>query len=84
MCSGVVDGAGTGSEDPAGPCATGDGLLGAPATVPVPAVTLGLGDGAAGALVLLDGVGPDDALAALGRRICDAIRRCAPGSWTVP
>ncbi|MFD4557151.1 hypothetical protein ACFWP5_23005 [Streptomyces sp. NPDC058469] len=57
MCSGVLDGVGAGSEGAAGPCATGDGVLGASATVPVPAVALGVGAGSAGALTLLDGVG---------------------------
>lgn len=52
MCSGVVDGAGACSDGAAGPCATGDGLLGASATVPVPAVGLGDGDGSDGALEL--------------------------------
>ena len=56
MCSGVLDGAGAGSEGAAGPCATGDGVLGASATVPVPVVALGLGVVSTGALVAVDGV----------------------------
>lgn len=63
MCSGVFDGAGAagaaGSEA-AGSCATGDGVLGASATVPVPVVALGVGDGVGSGVVtgLFDGVGP--------------------------
>ena len=57
MCSGVLDGAGAGSEGAAGPCATGDGVLGASATVPVPVVALGVGVGSDGALVAVVGVG---------------------------
>lgn len=52
MCSGVLDGAGACSDGAAGPCATGDGLLGASATVPVPAVGLGVDDGSDGGLEL--------------------------------
>jgi hypothetical protein len=52
-----LDGAGAGSEGAAGPCATGDGLLGPSATVPVPVVALGVGVGSDGALVAVVGVG---------------------------
>lgn len=58
MCSGVLDGAG--SEGAAGPCATGDGVLGASATVPVPVVALGVGVGSTGVLTLAVGDGSDD------------------------
>ncbi len=60
MCSGVLDGTGAGSEGAAGPCATGDGVLGASATVPVPVVALGLGVVSTGALTLVDGDGSAD------------------------
>lgn len=63
MCSGVLDGAGAGSDGAAGPCATGDGVLGASATVPVPVVALGVGVGSTGALTLVDGVGSVDGAA---------------------
>ncbi|WP_327403629.1 hypothetical protein OG194_28435 [Streptomyces sp. NBC_01288] len=55
-----MDGAGAGSEGAAGPCATGDGVLGASATVPVPVVALGVGVGSTGVLTLADGDGSDD------------------------
>jgi hypothetical protein len=57
MCSGVLEGTGAGSEGAAGPCATGDGLLGPSATVPVPVVALAVGVGETGALTLAVGVG---------------------------
>ena len=80
MCSGVLDGAGAGagSAGAAGPWATGDGLLGPSATVPVPALTVGLGVGDAGVLVLPVGVlGPDDGVSC-------GCEGCTTGLLTVP
>ncbi|MBK3578719.1 hypothetical protein JHN63_33970 [Streptomyces sp. MBT65] len=52
-----MEGTGAGSEGAAGPWATGDGLLGPSATVPVPVVALAVGVGETGVLALAVGVG---------------------------